>query len=141
MEKDWVWENLTKLYSERYLYVHHFFLHTQPVPATKSDISSDSVRETHAVAEAQQEKNSRLKEAFGISEFFVEGSSLDPNRKAKEELARAAAEKAKGSSSQAGGEAGGKKYGWVHTPSPSPEPSPKKEKKDKKKKKKRSRDR
>lgn len=100
------------------------------------------MRETHAVAEAQQEKNSRLKEAFGISEFFVEGSSLDPNRRAKEELARAAAEKLKASvASEGTGAEAGKKYGWIHTPSASPEPSSKKEKKEKKKKKKRSRDR
>lgn len=99
------------------------------------------MRETHAVAEAQQEKNSRLKEAFGISEYFVEGSSLDPNRKAKEEVARAAAEKQKAAVLEGQVAEVGKRYGWVHTPSPSPERSAKKDKKDKKKKKKRSRDR
>lgn len=40
------------------------------------------------MAELNQERNSKLKNAFGISQFFVEGSSLDPNRKAKEELAK-----------------------------------------------------
>lgn len=99
------------------------------------------VRETHAVAEAQQEKNSRLKEAFGISEFFVEGSSLDPNRKAKEDLARAAAAEKQKATLEGLGTETGKKYGWIHTPSPSPERSNKKDRKDKKKKKKRSRDR
>jgi len=43
---------------------------------------------SHQMAEAQQEKNARLKDAFGISEHFVEGSSFDPNRRAKEEEAR-----------------------------------------------------
>ncbi|KAK7086760.1 Serine/arginine repetitive matrix protein 2, partial [Halocaridina rubra] len=101
-----------------------------------------SVRETHAVAEAQQEKNSRLKEAFGISEYFVEGSSLDPNRRAKEEVARAAAEKQKAAASEGlAADGTAKKYSWVHTPSPSPDRSlSKKDKKEKKKKKKRSRD-
>lgn len=44
-----------------------------------------SVRETHAVAEAQQEKNARLRDAFGISPRFVEGTSLDPERRARDE--------------------------------------------------------
>lgn len=47
------------------------------------------MRETHQVAEAQQEKNAKLREAFGISEFFIEGSSLDPERRAREAEARA----------------------------------------------------
>lgn len=47
--------------------------------------------ETHQVAEAQQEKNARLREAFGISEYFVDGSSFDPDRQEKEKLAKAAA--------------------------------------------------
>ena len=48
-------------------------------------------KETHQIAEANQEKNKRLKEAFGISEYYVDGSSLDPNRKAKEDEAKAVA--------------------------------------------------
>lgn len=44
-----------------------------------------SVRETHAIAEAQQEKNARLRDAFGISPRFVEGTSLDPERRAREQ--------------------------------------------------------
>lgn len=64
-----------------------------------------SVRETHQIAEAQQEKNAKLREAFGISEFFVEGSSLDPERHAREAEARAAASKV---------------YDLVRTPSPVP---------------------
>lgn len=52
-----------------------------------------SVRETHEVAEAQQEKNAKLREAFGISEYFVEGSSLDPERHTREAEAKEAATK------------------------------------------------
>lgn len=69
-----------------------------------------SVRETHQIAEAQQEKNAKLREAFGISEFFVEGSSLDPERHAREAEARAAA--------------ASKVYELVRTPSPAPPPLP-----------------
>jgi serine/arginine repetitive matrix protein 2 len=64
-----------------------------------------SVRETHQIAEAQQEKNAKLREAFGISEYFVEGSSLDPQRHVKEAQAKSAAEQSK-------------KYTLVRTPSP-----------------------
>ena len=71
-----------------------------------------SVRETHQIAEAQQEKNAKLREAFGISEFFVEGSSLDPERHAREAEARAAAA------------AASKVYELVRTPSPTPPPVP-----------------
>lgn len=67
-----------------------------------------SVRETHQIAEAQQEKNAKLREAFGISEFFVEGSSLDPERHAREAEARAAASKV---------------YELVRTPSPEIDPA------------------
>jgi len=74
---------------------------------------------SHQMAEAQQEKNARLKDAFGISEHFVEGSSFDPNRRAKEEEAR----KEK--------EAQQKVYAPVRSPSASPSPSKKKHKKDK----------
>jgi len=70
-----------------------------------------NVRETHQIAEAQQEKNAKLREAFGISEFFVEGSSLDPERHAREAEARAAAA------------AASKVYELVRTPSPAPPPS------------------
>jgi len=43
-----------------------------------------SVRDSHQFADEQLKKNARLRDAFGISEFFVEGSSLDPERKIKE---------------------------------------------------------
>lgn len=50
-----------------------------------------SAKETHQIAEATAEKNAKLKEAFGISEYYQDGSSFDPNRKAKEEAAKALA--------------------------------------------------
>lgn len=67
------------------------------------------------------EKNARLREAFGISEYFVEGTSFDPARKAKEDLAKGIAlqqeldaqkemDRIKNSVS--------KRYGLVRTPSP-----------------------
>lgn len=65
------------------------------------------MKETHQIAEAQQEKNAKLREAFGISEYFVEGSSLDPGRHAKEAAARAAQQP---------------RYQLVRTPSPAPTP-------------------
>ena len=46
------------------------------------------LKETHQIAEAQKEKNRRLKDAFGISSNFVEGSSFDPNRRAMELAAK-----------------------------------------------------
>lgn len=45
---------------------------------------SFSVKDTHQYADEQLKKNARLRDAFGISEFFIEGSSLDPERKTKE---------------------------------------------------------
>ncbi|KAK0160432.1 hypothetical protein PV328_007842 [Microctonus aethiopoides] len=60
-----------------------------PIPT--DEFGRTNVRETHQVAEAQQEKNAKLRKAFGISEFFIEGSSLDRERHAREAEARAAA--------------------------------------------------
>ncbi|XP_034484144.1 serine/arginine repetitive matrix protein 2 isoform X3 [Drosophila innubila] len=62
----------------------------------KTDLAKDefgrvAVRETHQIAEAQQQKNAKLREAFNISEYFVEGSSFDSDRKAKEDLAKSVA--------------------------------------------------
>ena len=48
-------------------------------------------KETHQIAEAAQEKNARLREAFGLGEYYVDGSAFDPDRKAKEEAAKALA--------------------------------------------------
>ncbi len=36
------------------------------------------------MAEASQARNENLRQAFGISAFFKDGSSFDPERKAKE---------------------------------------------------------
>jgi serine/arginine repetitive matrix protein 2 len=77
-----------------------------------------AVRETHQIAEAQQEKNAKLREAFGISEYFVEGSSLDPQQHVKEAQVKAAAEQ-------------NKKYTLVCTPSPVPAAADKDKDKDK----------
>lgn len=77
------------------------------------------------MAEAQQEKNAKLREAFGISEYFVDGSSFDPAREAKEQIAKANAareqEKIK-DHEQA------KRYELVRTPSPEPQIEKKKKK-------------
>lgn len=57
----------------------------------KDEFGRYAVRETHQIAAAKHEKNAMLRSAFGISEYFVEGSSFDSDRKAKEELAKSAA--------------------------------------------------
>jgi len=43
------------------------------------------------MAEASQARNDQLRSAFGLSEFYKDGSSLDPQRKAKEQAAMALA--------------------------------------------------
>ena len=48
-------------------------------------------KETHQMAEASQARNDQLRSAFGLSEFYKDGSSLDPQRKAKEQAAMALA--------------------------------------------------
>jgi serine/arginine repetitive matrix protein 2 len=96
------------------------------------------VRETHQIAEAQQEKNAKLREAFGISEYFVEGSSLDPNRRAKE--AAAAQQAAAAAAAQQASVQPAKKYALVRTPSPEPTSQPPDQEKSKKRKR-RARDR
>jgi len=52
-------------------------------------------KETHQVAEASQMRNEQLRAAFGLSEFYKDGTSMDPQRKAKEQAAEqlAAAQK------------------------------------------------
>ena len=52
-----------------------------------------SAKATHQLAEASNARNEALKKAFGISEYFKEGSSLDPDRKAKEKAAMELAQK------------------------------------------------
>ncbi|XP_055538213.1 SRRM2 protein homolog rsr-2 isoform X5 [Wyeomyia smithii] len=87
----------------------------------KDDYGRLLVRETHHIAQAQQEKNAKLREAFGISEYFVEGTSFDQDRKAKEDLAKAEAlqkELAEKERSRETEKASRKRYALVRTPSP-----------------------
>lgn len=46
------------------------------------------VTETHALAAANQQKNDRLRDAFGISSDYVDGSSFHADRKEKEKEKR-----------------------------------------------------
>uniref|UniRef100_A0A336LTJ6 CSON004355 protein n=1 Tax=Culicoides sonorensis TaxID=179676 RepID=A0A336LTJ6_CULSO len=102
--------------------------------------STLSVRETHQIAQAQQEKNAKLREAFGISEYFIEGTSFDSERKAKEELAKS--EAIQNALQEKKDKELDKKYDLVNTPSPdkteNDEVNTKKHKSSKKKKKKSS---
>lgn len=103
-----------------------------------------SLRETHEIAQAQQQKNAKLREAFGISDYFVEGTSFDPERKAREELAKSEAIQKELQAEKDADKVNRKKYALVRTPSPDND-SPadddnEKGKVDKKKKKKRNRD-
>lgn len=104
-----------------------------------------SLRETHEIAQAQQQKNARLREAFGISDYFVEGTSFDPERKAREDLAKSEALQKEIQAEKDTDKANRKKYALVRTPSPDKSDSAvaeddEKAKVDKKKKKKRNRD-
>ena len=57
-----------------------------------SDVCTNyRAKESHQIAQATAEKNARIKEAFGIGENYVDGSSFDPNRKAKEDQTKAVA--------------------------------------------------
>lgn len=78
------------------------------------------LRDTHQIANAQQEKNAKLREAFGISDYFVEGSSFDPDRKAKEDVARSNAQLELQLQKDAEKSAA-KKYTHVRTPTPEKE--------------------
>lgn len=86
-------------------------------PVEKDEAGRPIVSGTHQEAEANQQKNTNLRAAFGLSEYYVDGSSLDPNRKAKEDEAKAVA-------------MAQKKYALVReeSASPSPERKPKKKK-------------
>lgn len=87
----------------------------------KDEFGRPVVRETHHIAQAQQEKNAKLREAFGISEYFVEGTSFDQDRKAKEDLAKSeAAQKdlAERERAREADKANRKRYALVRTPSP-----------------------
>uniref|UniRef100_A0A6P4EH79 Serine/arginine repetitive matrix protein 2 isoform X3 n=1 Tax=Drosophila rhopaloa TaxID=1041015 RepID=A0A6P4EH79_DRORH len=100
----------------------------------KTDLAKDefgrvAARDTHQIAEAQQQKNAKLREAFNISEYFVEGSSFDSDRKAKEDLAKSVAlqkeldaQRESLAAAAAAAAAGkdketGKRYALVRTPS------------------------
>lgn len=76
-----------------------------------------SLRETHEIAQAQQQKNARLREAFGISDYFVEGTSFDPERKAREELAKSEALQKEIQAEKDTDKINRKKYALVRTPS------------------------
>lgn len=83
----------------------------------KDEFGRYAVRETHQLAAAKHEKNAMLRSAFGISEYFVEGSSFDSDRKAKEELAKSAAlQKELDAQKDDDGEKN-KRYRLVRTPS------------------------
>lgn len=93
----------------------------------KDEFGRYSVRETHQIAAAKQEKNAMLRSAFGISEYFVEGSSFDADRKAKEELTKSVAlQKELDAQRTTSGEKG-KRYRLLRSPSP-PERSTKTDK-------------
>ncbi|CAI9741591.1 Hypothetical predicted protein [Octopus vulgaris] len=84
----------------------------------KDEFGRPITRDTHQLAEANLEKNARLREAFNLSKDYVDGSSFDPARKAKEQAARAEA-----------AALAQKKYALVDDPqssssSSSPSPSP-----------------
>lgn len=104
------------------------------------------MKETHEIAQAQQQKNARLREAFGISDYFVEGSSFDPERIAREDLAKSEALQKVIQADKDPDKLNRKKYALVRTPSLDKSESPivphngDKGKVDKKKKKKRNRD-
>ncbi|XP_032596095.1 serine/arginine repetitive matrix protein 2 isoform X8 [Drosophila grimshawi] len=102
----------------------------------KTDLAKDefgrvAARDTHQIAEAQQQKNAKLREAFNISEYFVEGSSFDCDRKAKEDLAKSvalqkeldaqreslAAAAAAAATAGKGDKETGKRYALLRTPS------------------------
>ncbi|XP_034658699.1 serine/arginine repetitive matrix protein 2 isoform X8 [Drosophila subobscura] len=99
--------------------------------APKDEFGRVAARDTHQIAEAQQQKNARLREAFNISRYFVEGSSFDNDRKAKEDLAKSVAlqkeldaqrESLAAAAAAAAAAAGkdketGKRYALVRTPS------------------------
>ncbi|KAL7990130.1 hypothetical protein Chor_012796 [Crotalus horridus] len=83
-----------------------------------------SITETHKLAEASEKKNERLRAAFGISDSYVDGSSFDPNRRAKEAATAAVAKQQQEQQKQ---------YSLIKDSSNSRSPSPKQKKKKKKK--------
>jgi len=59
--------------------------------AVKLCVCDCRAKETHQLAEASQARNDQLRAAFGLSEFYKDGSSLDPQRRSKEQAAEALA--------------------------------------------------
>uniref|UniRef100_A0A3Q1ENS5 Serine/arginine repetitive matrix 2 n=1 Tax=Acanthochromis polyacanthus TaxID=80966 RepID=A0A3Q1ENS5_9TELE len=55
---------------------------------TQASTERPTVTETHALAAANQQKNDRLRDAFGISKDYVDGSSFHADRKEKEKEKR-----------------------------------------------------
>lgn len=84
----------------------------------KDEFGRYSVRETHQIAAAKHEKNAMLRSAFGISEYFVEGSSFDADRKAKEELTKSAALQKELDAQRTTSDEKSKRYRLLRTPSP-----------------------
>lgn len=56
---------------------------SEPASTETDEFGRPVAKETHAIAELQQEKNARLRSAFGIRDDFVEGSSIDKDKKGK----------------------------------------------------------
>lgn len=90
-------------------------IQTEELP--KDEFGRYAVRETHQLAAAKHEKNAMLRSAFGISEYFVEGSSFDADRKAKEELAKSSALQKELEAQRALDTEKNKQYKLVRTPS------------------------
>lgn len=75
-----------------------------------------------------------MKEAFGISDYFVEGSSFDCDRQEKEDMAKKAALQHELDAQKEADRDKNKRYGLVRTPSKERNTDEIKEKKSKKKK-------
>lgn len=60
-----------------------------------TSIFISSATETHQMAEANEQKNAKFKEAFGIREDYKEGSSFDQELKAAQRAATQLAWEAK----------------------------------------------
>lgn len=109
----------------------------------KDELGRPIAKETHQLAEAANEKHAQLRAAFGLSEYYVAGSSFDPERKKKEEEAKAMAQakysivRSSSSESRSPSPKRRKKKSSRKSRSQSPSPA----RKDKKKRKKHRRDR
>lgn len=61
-----------------------------PTSTAKDAYGRPVAQETHQIAELQQDKNARLRDAFGISADYVDGSAMEKSKKAAETKAAAA---------------------------------------------------